>query len=295
MTAPRHGGLGRGLGALIPTRDDGELAVVSGARFAEVPVDRITPNPSQPRTHFDPEALTELVASIREVGLLQPIVVRPTGPESYELVMGERRLRAAKEAGLERIPAIVRNTGDDVMLRDALLENLHRQQLNPLEEAAAYAQLLEDFGTTHEELASRIGRSRSSISNTIRLLQLPNAVQRRVAAGVLSAGHARAILGLASAQAQERMAERVIAEGMSVRGVEEAVALAEGEADAPARKQRNRRESPAEFGVVADRLAERFETRVRVDATGKGRGKVIIEFAGLEDLQRIVDVIDGSS
>ncbi|MDT7539085.1 MAG: ParB family transcriptional regulator, chromosome partitioning protein [Actinomycetota bacterium] len=295
MTSPRQGGLGRGLGALIPTRDDSGLAVVEGARFAEIPVDRITPNPAQPRTHFDAEALAELVTSIREVGLLQPIVVRPTGPESYELVMGERRLRATREAGLERIPAIVRDTGDEVMLRDALLENLHRQQLNPLEEAAAYAQLLEDFGTTHEELATRIGRSRSTISNTIRLLQLPSAVQRRVAAGVLSAGHARAILGLDSAEAQERMAERVVAEGMSVRGVEEAVTLALGAEEAPARKPRSRKEAPAEFGVVADRLAERFETRVRVDASGKGRGKVIIEFAGLEDLQRIVDVIDGSS
>jgi ParB family chromosome partitioning protein len=293
MTSPRQGGLGRGLGALIPTRDDGELAVVAGARFAEIPIERITPNPAQPRTHFDAEALAELVTSIREVGLLQPIVVRPTGPDAYELVMGERRLRAAKEAELERIPAIVRDTGDEVMLRDALLENLHRQQLNPLEEAAAYAQLLEDFGTTHEELASKIGRSRSTISNTIRLLQLPTAVQRRVAAGVLSAGHARAILALPSAEAQERMAERVVAEGMSVRGVEEAVTLALGTEETPARKPRSRKESPAEYGVVADRLAERFETRVRVDATGKGRGKVIIEFAGLEDLQRIVDVIDG--
>jgi ParB family chromosome partitioning protein len=265
---------------------------VAGARFAEVPVERIAPNPAQPRTHFDPEALAELVASIREVGLLQPVVVRQTGPESYELVMGERRLRAAREAGLERIPAIVRETGDEVMLRDALLENLHRQQLNPLEEAAAYAQLLEDFGTTHEELASRIGRSRSTISNTIRLLQLPSAVQRRVAAGVLSAGHARAILGLTSPEAQERMAERVVAEGLSVRGVEEAVTLALGDVEAPARKKRPRRDSPAEFGVVADRLSERFETRVRVDASSKGRGKVVIEFAGLEDLQRILDLID---
>ncbi|MBK5308146.1 MAG: ParB/RepB/Spo0J family partition protein [Frankiaceae bacterium] len=292
MSTPRHGGLGRGLGALIPQAADGDQAV-EGARFAEVPVERIAPNPAQPRTHFDDEALRELVDSIREVGLLQPIVVRPTGPQSYELVMGERRLRAAKEAGLERIPAIVRDTGDEVMLRDALLENLHRQQLNPLEEAAAYSQLLQDFGATHEELATRIGRSRSTITNMIRLLQLPSGVQRRVAAGVLSAGHARAILGLASPEAQERMAERVVAEGLSVRGVEEAVAMAGGDDDAPARKKRSRGESPAEFGVVADRLAERFETRVRVDASGKGRGKVIIEFAGLEDLQRIVDVIDG--
>jgi ParB family chromosome partitioning protein len=291
MTTPRHGGLGRGLGALIPQANDGDLAV-AGARFAEVPVDRIAPNPSQPRSHFDAEALAELVTSIREVGLLQPVVVRQTGPESYELVMGERRLRAAKEAGLERIPAIVRDTGDDVMLRDALLENLHRQQLNPLEEAAAYSQLLSDFGATHEELADKIGRSRSTISNTIRLLQLPTAVQRRVAAGVLSAGHARAILSLSTAEAQERMAERVVAEGMSVRGVEEAVTLAGGEDDAPARKPRSRKDSPAEFGVVADRLAERFETRVKVDSSGKGRGRVVIEFAGLEDLQRILDVID---
>src|SRR4051812_4899451 len=290
MTAPRHGGLGRGLGALIPQSNDGDL-VVTGARFAEVPLERISPNPVQPRTHFDAEALTELVASIREVGLLQPIVVRPTGPESYELVMGERRLRPAKEAGLEGTRAIGREPGDAVMLRDALRETRPRQQLNPLEEAAAYAQLLEDFGTTHEELALRIGRSRSTISNTIRLLQLPNAVQRRVAAGVLSAGHARAILGLPTPEAQERMAERVVAEGLSVRGVEEAVALAGGHEDAPERKKRTRREAPAEYGVVADRLAERFETRVRVDAGSKGRGKVVIEFAGLEDLQRILDAM----
>jgi ParB family chromosome partitioning protein len=293
MTTPRHGGLGRGLGALIPQATDGDSAV-EGARFAEVPVDRIAPNPAQPRVHFDEEALRELVTSIREVGLLQPVVVRQTGPESYELVMGERRLRASKEAGLERIPAIVRDTGDEVMLRDALLENLHRQQLNPLEEAAAYSQLLQDFGATHEELAERIGRSRSTISNTIRLLQLPPAVQRRVAAGVLSAGHARAILGLEFAEAQERMAERVVAEGLSVRGTEEAVAMAGGHGETATRKKRARKQSPAEFGVVADRLAERFETRVRVDASGKGRGKVVIEFAGLDDLQRILDLMDAS-
>jgi ParB family chromosome partitioning protein len=284
------GGLGRGLGALIPSSPDAPTAV-AGARFAEIPVGVIAPNPAQPRTHFDEEALTELVTSIREVGLLQPIVVRQTGPDAYELVMGERRLRASKEAGLERIPAIVRDTGDDVMLRDALLENLHRQQLNPLEEAAAYAQLLEDFGTTHEELASRIGRSRSTISNTLRLLGLPVAVQRRVAAGVLSAGHARALLGLSSPEAIERMAERIVAEGMSVRAVEEAVSVAAGDDAAPARKSRARRAAPAEYGVVADRLAERFETRVRVDAGAKGRGKVVIEFAGLEDLQRILDAM----
>lgn len=297
MTAPRPhrpGGLGRGLGALIPSgpavRDD---STPGGPRFAEIPVDAVSPNPLQPRIHFDEEALAELVVSIREVGLLQPIVVRETSPGAYELVMGERRLRASKSAGLSRIPALIRATADDVMLRDALLENLHRQQLNPLEEAAAYAQLLEDFGATHEELAQRIGRSRPQISNTIRLLQLPPPVQRRVAAGVLSAGHARAVLGLPTAQAQERMAERIVAEGMSVRAVEEAVALAPGDDDAPARGPRRRREAPAEFGAVADRLAERFETRVKVDAGSRGRGRVVIEFAGLQDLQRILAVMDG--
>ena len=295
MTAPRHGGLGRGLGALIPTSPTADLAVPEGARFAELPVDAIAPNPVQPRTHFDEEALAELVDSIREVGLLQPVVVREVSPGSYELVMGERRLRATKEVGLATIPAIVRDTGDEVMLRDALLENLHRQQLNPLEEAAAYQQLLDDFGATHEELATKIGRSRSTITNTLRLLHLPGAVQRRVAAGVLSAGHARALLGLSSHEAQERMAERIVAEGMSVRAVEEAVALAGPDTDAPERKQRRRKETPAEFGVVADRLAERFETRVKVDGGAKGRGKVVIEFAGLDDLQRIVDLIEGSA
>ena len=284
--------LGRGLGALIPSSPQVADASVPGARFAELPVDAIAPNAVQPRTHFDEEALAELVTSIREVGLLQPIVVRQTGPQTYELVMGERRLRASKQAGLERIPAIVRETADDVMLRDALLENLHRQQLNPLEEAAAYAQLLEDFGATHEELAGRIGRSRSTITNTLRLLSLPAPVQRRVAAGVLSAGHARAILGLDSAEAQERMAERVVAEGMSVRAVEEAVAVhADGEESTP--KARRKRDLPAEYTAVAQRLADRFETRVKVDANARGRGRLVIEFAGTEDLQRILSTLEG--
>ncbi len=291
MTSPRVGGLGRGLGALIPAAPSAAVAEkVAGAHFAELPIASIAANPLQPRTHFDEEALAELVTSIREVGLLQPIVVRQTGPESYELVMGERRLRASKQVGLEKIPAIVRETGDDVMLRDALLENLHRQQLNPLEEAAAYQQLLDDFGATHEELAARIGRSRSTISNMLRLLGLPPAVQRRVAAGVLSAGHARAILGLPTAQAQERMAERIVAEGMSVRAVEEAVSVWSD--DGAPRKPRGKRETPAEFGVVAQRLADRFETRVKVDANARGRGRVVIEFAGTEDLQRLLDVLD---
>jgi ParB family chromosome partitioning protein len=302
--ARRTGGLGRGLGALIPTGPAREEAVpspeqatpVAGAHFAEIPLDRITPNPLQPRTHFDAEALAELVTSIREVGLLQPVVVRQVGADEqgprYELVMGERRWRASQEAGTGTIPAIVRDTSDDDMLRDALLENLHRQQLNPLEEAAAYQQLLDEFGTTHEELAQRIGRSRPQISNTIRLLQLPAPVQRRVAAGVLSAGHARAILGLSTPEAQEQMAGRVVAEGMSVRGVEEAVqlALAEG-GERPAPRARARRPVPQGLTELADRLSDRLETRVKVDM-GKAKGKVTIEFATLDDLHRIVDVIE---
>ena len=309
MTSPsaprRTGGLGRGLGALIPsgpvatapapTPSTPQPEPVAGARFAAIPLDQITPNPLQPRTHFDEEALAELVTSIREVGLLQPVVVRELGPERYELIMGERRWRASKEVGTETIPAIIRDTDDDAMLRDALLENLHRSQLNPLEEAAAYAQLLADFGSTHEELALRIGRSRPQISNTLRLLQLPPAVQRRVAAGVLSAGHARAILGLATPEAQEQMATRVVAEGMSVRSVEEAVQLAN--ADEPASddvppQPRAKRPVPAELEQVADRLSDRFETRVKVDL-GRARGKVTIEFASVEDLERIVAVIEG--
>jgi ParB family chromosome partitioning protein len=304
MTTPprRTGGLGRGLGALIPTGPREEVPEVhapqqvAGARFAELPLDRITPNPLQPRTHFDEEALAELVVSIREVGLLQPVVVRELEPDAqgprYELVMGERRWRASQEAGTGTIPAIVRQTHDDDMLRDALLENLHRSQLNPLEEAAAYQQLLVEFGATHEELASRIGRSRPQITNTIRLLQLPAPVQRRVAAGVLSAGHARAILGLPTQEAQEAMASRVVAEGLSVRGVEEAVQLAQGdasEADAP--RAKNRRPAPQGLTELADRLSDRFETRVKVDM-GRAKGKVTIEFATLDDLHRIVALMD---
>jgi ParB family chromosome partitioning protein len=209
--------------------------------------------------------------------------------------MGERRWRAARLAGLQTVPAIVRTVADSDLLRDALLENLHREQLNALEEAAAYAQLLDDFSVTHEALSERVGKSRSHVSNTLRLLGLTPPVQRRVAAGVLSAGHARAILGLSTPEAQERMAERVVAEGLSVRGVEEAVSLSTGQEEAPARKKRRAKDVPAEFGVVAERLAERFETRVKVDSSGKGRGRVVIEFAGLEDLQRILDLIDAPS
>lgn len=265
------------------------LTPVMGAYFAEVPLDQISPNRVQPRQVFDEEAMAELVHSIREVGLLQPVVVRRTGEEAYELVMGERRWRAAQEADLDTIPAIVRETDDNDMLRDALLENLHRSQLNPLEEAAAYQQMLEDFGCTHDELANRIGRSRPQISNTLRLLRLTPAVQRRVAAGVLSAGHARALLSVDDADLQDRLAQRVVAEGISVRGLEEIVALGAGGSPAP----RATRRKPTAPGLVdlADRLSDRFETRVKVDL-GKNKGKITVEFASLDDLQRIVDVMD---
>src|SRR3954454_9730521 len=219
----KRGGLGRGLGALIPTGPAEDQ--IEGARSEELPLDSIEPNPRQPREVFDPDALAELVTSIREVGILQPVVVREVDPGRYQLIMGERRWRASRDAGLQTIPAIIRDTPDDDLLRDALLENLHRQELNALEEAAAYSQLLEEFGATHEELADRVGRSRSHVTNTMRLLQLAPSVQRRVAAGVLSAGHARALLALDSVEAQEQIATRVVAEGLSVRAVEEIVAI----------------------------------------------------------------------
>ena len=291
----RKGGLGRGLGALIPqgpVTTEQDTQTVDGAYFAELALDSIVPNAAQPRQVFDEAALAELVHSIREVGLLQPVVVRPAGPGRYELIMGERRWRASREAGLTAIPAIVRDTADDAMLRDALLENLHRSQLNPLEEAAAYAQLLADFGTTHEELALRIGRSRPQISNTIRLLQLPAPVQSRVAAGVLSAGHARAILGLSGGDAQEAMALRVVAEGLSVRSTEEAVQLAQSAVDAPPRKRSGARLVPEAAREVAERLSDRLETRVKVDV-GRSKGKITIEFATLEDLARIAEIVQG--
>jgi ParB family chromosome partitioning protein len=268
-----------------------QLAPVPGARFAEIAVDSIVPNPKQPRQVFDDEALEELKVSIEEVGFLQPIVVRQLDDQQYELVMGERRWRAARAVGREMIPAIVRDTRDDAMLRDALLENIHRANLNPLEEAAAYQQLLEEFGATHEELARRIGRSRSQISNTIRLLNLPPQVQMRVAAGVLSAGHARALLGLSSVEAQESLALRIVAEGLSVRATEELVALADS--DAPGKKApANRRPKPHAPALtdLADRLSDRFDTRVKVDI-GRNKGKITIEFATVDDLERIVDII----
>ena len=267
-------------------------AAIAGLTFAELPVRSIAPNAQQPRQVFDDEALAELVHSIQEVGLMQPIVVRPAKGGGYELVAGERRLRATKKAGFKTIPALIRETADDQMLRDALLENLHRAALTPLEEAAAYKQLLEDFGGTQDELATRLGRSRPQISNTLRLLNLPPAVQRRVAAGVISAGHARALLGLKDSGAIERLASRIVAEGLSVRSVEEIVSL--GQDDKPAKttaKKAAGKISAPGLKSMGDRLSDRLDTRVTVQV-GKSRGKVIIEFATLEDLQRIVDVID---
>jgi ParB family chromosome partitioning protein len=268
------------------------LTPVAGAEYAELPIERISANPRQPRQVFDDESLDELVHSVREFGVLQPVVVRPAG-EHFELVMGERRLRAAAAAGLTRIPAIVRTTADDAMLRDALLENIHRVQLNPLEEAAAYQQLLQEFDTTHDQLASRLGRSRPQISNTIRLLQLPVAVQRRVAAGILSAGHARALLGLDDPDAQEELASRIVAEGLSVRATEELVALhVAGHAAAGGSKRRRsaaRVAAPA-VSELADRLSDVFDTKVRVDI-GRRKGKITVEFASVDDLERIVAVM----
>jgi ParB family chromosome partitioning protein len=267
-----------------------ELRPVEGAYFAELPVSTIAPNPRQPRQVFDEEAMAELVHSVREIGLLQPVVVRPAGDGRYELIMGERRWRATQEAGLDTIPAIVRETGDDALLRDALLENLHRSQLNPLEEAAAYQQLLDDFGCTHEELATRIGRSRPQISNTLRLLRLSPAVQRRVAAGVLSAGHARALLGVEDGDIQDRLAGRVVAEGISVRGLEEIVAVGDLGPGGTAPARRSRPTAPA-LGDLAARLSDRLETRVKVDL-GRRKGRITVEFASLPDLERIVGLID---
>ncbi|MGW0602469.1 ParB/RepB/Spo0J family partition protein [Streptomyces sp. NPDC002640] len=263
-----------------------------GAHFAELPLDAITPNPRQPREVFDEDALAELVTSIKEVGLLQPVVVRQIGSGRYELIMGERRWRACREAGLEAIPAIVRATDDEKLLLDALLENLHRAQLNPLEEAAAYDQLLQDFKCTHDQLADRIGRSRPQVSNTLRLLKLSPAVQRRVAAGVLSAGHARALISIDDAEEQDRLARRIVAEGLSVRAVEEIVTLMGTTPEKPARAKGPRagsRVSPA-LSELATRLSDRFETRVKVDL-GKSKGKITVEFASMEDLERILTTL----
>ncbi len=268
-----------------PTAEVDDLVPVPGAAFADLPVTSIRPNPRQPRSVFDEDALDELVGSIREIGVLQPVVVRAVD-DGYELIMGERRWRATQAAGLETIPAIVRQTEDGDLLRDALLENLHRSQLNPLEEAAAYQQLLDDFGCTHDELAQRIHRSRPQISNTLRLLRLPPLVQRRVAAGVLSAGHARALLGLSDGAAIERLAQRIVAEGLSVRAVEEIVALGMEDGTPKQRKPRAGVRNEA-LDDLASRLSDRFETRVKVDL-GKQRGKLTVEFASVQDLNRIL-------
>lgn len=322
MTTPsrRKGGLGRGLASLIPTGpaegDAGPAtlgprmgsaaadvviggplpdAAAMGAVYREIAPSDIEPNPRQPRQVFDDEALSELVHSIREFGLLQPIVVRAVpgtpGGARYQIVMGERRWRAAQAAGLATIPAIVRETGDDNLLRDALLENIHRVQLNPLEEAAAYQQLLDEFGVTHDELAARIGRSRPLITNMIRLLKLPIPVQRRVAAGVLSAGHARALLSLeAGPEAQEELASRIVAEGLSVRATEEAVTLANrADGSAPTPPRRKPIQMPG-LQDVAERLSNAFDTRVTV-ALGKRKGKIVVEFGSVDDLQRIIDLM----
>ncbi|MDJ0393567.1 ParB/RepB/Spo0J family partition protein [Rhodococcus sp. G-MC3] len=276
-----------------PVRSTDEDLSPAGAVYREIAPSLIQPNQKQPRSVFDEESLAELVHSIREFGLMQPIVVRTIEGGKYELVMGERRWRASQEAGLESIPAIVRETADDAMLRDALLENIHRVQLNPLEEAAAYQQLLEEFDVTHEELAAKIGRSRPVVTNMIRLLKLPIAVQRRVAAGVLSAGHARALLSLdAGSDAQEHLAARIVAEGLSVRATEEAVTLANRNDDiTPTPTARRKPIQMPGLQDVADRLSDSFDTRVTV-SLGKKKGKIVVEFGSVDDLQRIVDMME---
>jgi ParB family chromosome partitioning protein len=287
-------GLGRGLEALIPTTtaeaEAAGLRPVEGARVAELPVESIVANPRQPRQVFDEDDLAELTHSIQEVGLLQPIVVRPAGPGRYELIMGERRWRATQKAGLSTIHAIVRDTEDADLLRDALLENLHRSQLNALEEAAAYQQLLSDFGCTHDELSERIGRSRPQISNTLRLLKLTPAVQRRVAAGVLTAGHARALVSVDNPEIQERLATRVVAEGLSVRVLEEIVSGGTERAAQRAGARKPQHTSP-KVADLAARLSERFDTRVKV-ALGRSKGRISIEFATIDDLERIIKLME---
>jgi ParB family chromosome partitioning protein len=301
--ANKQTGLGRGLGELFQrtvaepgdktgrAKTTGSATLADDSYLAELDVSAIAPNPEQPRTVFDPDQLAELAASIQEVGVLQPIVVRPLGGERYELVMGERRWRAAQQAGLRVIPAIVRETDESDRLRDALIENIHRVQLNPLEEAAAYQQLLTDFGITQEELASRLKKSRPQISNTMRLLKLPGTVQRRVAAGVLSAGHARALLGLDDPARMEKLAQRIVAEGLSVRATEELIAL--GDAETTARRAAKPRRTDARADEVAGVLADRLDTRVRVQL-GTSKGRLVIEFADLDDLDRIALLIQGS-
>ena len=300
----RRGGLGRGIGSLIPEGDRNAVdvffgsdnkqpigvEVAPGARLAQLDLDQITPNPQQPRTVFEADAFAELVHSIREFGVLQPIVVRPLGA-GYELIMGERRLRASKEAGLLSIPAVVRETADENMLRDALLENIHRANLNPLEEASAYKQMLEDFGTTQDQLADKLGRSRPQITNTLRLLKLPMDVQDKVAAGVLSAGHARALLSTNDETTMRELANRVIREGISVRGLEEIVSGAKikpGKATIrPGGKQDMLKE-------LAEEVGDHLNTVVKI-SIGRKKGQMVIEFGNLVDLRRIIQDIKGNN
>ena len=287
MSAKR-GGLGTNLDALIPTS-----LTVGGNEVAqqnEVSIDSISPNPKQPRTVFNEEAMAELIASIKEIGILQPPVVRQTSPGRYELVMGERRFRAAKLAGLRSIPVIIRQTPDNELLREALIENIHRSQLNPLEEAAAYTQLLQDFNCTHDELAQKLGRSRPLISNTMRLLNLPASVQSRVASGVISAGHARALLGLTNEADIDHLAKRIVTEGLSVRSVEEIIAATSPKAASKAKKKSSG--TSPEVHEIAERLGDHLDTRVKIKG-GKTKGEISIEFAGFADLARIVKKIEG--
>ena len=284
----KRGGLGTNLDALIPTS-----LTVGGNEVAqqnEVSIDSISPNPKQPRTLFNEEAMAELVASIKEIGILQPPVVRQTSAGRYELIMGERRFRAAKLAGLRSIPVIIRQTPDNELLREALIENIHRSQLNPLEEAAAYTQLLQDFNCTHDELAQKLGRSRPLISNTMRLLNLPASVQSRVASGVISAGHARALLGLSNEAEIDRLAKRIVAEGLSVRATEEIIAATSPKGASKAKKKSGG--TSPEVNEIAERLGDHLDTRVKIKG-GKTKGEISIEFSGYADLARIVKKIEG--
>ena len=284
----RRGGLGTNLDALIPTSltiGDKEVGQQN-----EVAISAISPNPRQPRTHFDPVALEELIASIKEIGILQPPVVRQTTPGKYELIMGERRFRAAKIAGLKTIPVIIRQTPDNELLREALIENIHRSQLNALEEAAAYSQLLTDFNCTHDELAQKLGRSRPLISNTIRLMNLPTSVQQKLASGVLSAGHARALLGLSDAGAIEKLATRIVTEGLSVRATEEIISSGAPKGQSTKKPKQTKSASP-ELQEIAERIGDALDTRVSIQGSAK-KGTIVIEFAGAEDLKRITKALE---
>ena len=284
----RRGGLGTNLDALIPTSltvGDKEVGQQN-----EVAISAISPNPRQPRTHFDPVALDELIASIKEIGILQPPVVRQTTPGKYELIMGERRFRAAKAAGLKTIPVIIRQTPDNELLREALIENIHRSQLNALEEAAAYSQLLTDFNCTHDELAQKLGRSRPLISNTIRLMNLPTSVQQKLASGVLSAGHARALLGLSDAGAIEKLATRIVTEGLSVRATEEIISSGAPKGQSAKKPKQTKSASP-ELQEIAERIGDSLDTRVSIQGSAK-KGTIVIEFAGAEDLKRITKALE---